>query len=138
MAIRASHFSFDGGVVRLFVELGSLLFVTGEAHFSLCAFVTHLVLRRMYLVARGTSQAVSFVRAALPQVTVRIFLVASQTCGIPFGCGRRCIAGECSIRFGRFFAAFMIDVALARTVAAGTSRVALIRCDPVPRFAYGK
>ena len=79
VAIRADHLAFIDRVVRGHLRLGAPLLVAGVADLGLGAFVAHLVLRRVHLVAGGAIHIAALVRAAHPVHASGVLLVAGQT-----------------------------------------------------------
>ena len=58
VAIGTGHLAFDNGMMRRLVDLGALLFVTGEAALGLGQLVTDFVFCHMNLVATRTGNVV--------------------------------------------------------------------------------
>lgn len=79
MTIGTGHLALWNRVMGRLVDLHALILVAGEANLRLGAFVAHLVLCRMQLVAGGAIHFTALVRTAHPVRASRVLLVANQT-----------------------------------------------------------
>ncbi len=130
VAGRAGHFAFRHRVVRGFVELGALLFVTGVADLRLRGLGEHLVLALVHRVAGGATNVTCRMLAAGP-VDALAALMAGETGAVlrVRGKGFRGRVDDAAYAF----AAAGIDVGGAVAVT-GRARAGAGR---TPRIAFG-
>lgn len=78
-------------MMRRQIDLRALFLVAGKANLGLGTFVSHLVVRGVDFVARGTCYVAALVCTTLPVRAVCILVVAGETGIILYCCVARCV-----------------------------------------------
>ena len=118
VAVRAGHFAFDQRMVRGFIHLAALLFMTGVANLGLSNFVEHFVAVDVNFVTGVASHVGTLVGTARPQRARAVLAVAGHAYLAAL------IGGQCKLAYeqaiGQRATLCAILFAIVRMVVTGT------------------